>query len=150
MPAIQTSYTATMRPAIAGMKGDMRPEDIVSRIAETTIGFGVAAYQGTGDRQVRTANGTAVLVGVTLIDQGVVHLTPPTTPDQFTATDDVPVLKKGSVWVLAGATVVAGAPAYAVNATGVFTNVATAATACGTFMTSAASGALVLLSFNLA
>jgi hypothetical protein len=150
MPAIQSTYATTMRPAIAGMKGDMRPEDIVSRLAEVTIGFGVAAYQGTGDRQVRTANGTATLVGVTLIDQGVVQLTPPVVPDQFTQYDDVPVMKKGSVWVLASVAVVAGAPAYAVNASGVFTNVAAAGTLCGTFMTSAAPAALVLLSVNLA
>lgn len=150
MPAVQTTYTTTMRPAIAGMKGDMRPEDIVTRIAETTIGFGVAAFQGTGDRQVRTANGTAPFVGVTLMDQGVVQLTPPVTPDQYTATDDVQVMKKGSVWVLASAAVTAGAAAYVIPASGLFTNVTTANTLVGTFMTSAANGALVLVSINVA
>lgn len=150
MPALQTTYAATMRPAIAGMKGDMRPEDIVTRIAETTLGFGVAAFQGTGDRQVRAANGTAPFVGITLQDQGVVHLTPPVNPDQFTVTDDVPVMKKGSVWVLASATVTAHAPAYVIPASGLFTGVATANTLVGTFMSSAASGALVLISVNVA
>jgi hypothetical protein len=149
MPAIQTTYTTVMRPGLAGLKADMTPETIVTGIAETAIGFGVAVFQGTGDRQVRVANGTALLVGISMWDQGVGHLTPPTTPDSFVIGDDVPVMKKGRIWVLATAAAVAGAPAYVIPASGLFTGVSTANTLVGSWVTSASGGALAVLSVNL-
>ena len=63
--------------------------------------------------------------------------------------DDVPVVRQGEIWVLATATAVAGAPAYAIPASGLFTGVATGNTLVGTWRSSAAAGSLAILAVNI-
>ena len=55
-------------------------------------------------------------------------------------------MTRGRIYVTTAATVVAGTPAYAVNATGAITNVSTAATAIGKFLTSGTG--IVVLELN--
>lgn len=147
MPAVQTSYPTTLRPAVAGMKADMTPEVTISRIVENAsgIGFGLAVTQGTGDRQVRLG-GTA-FVGVTLMDQAVVHLTQQANPDFYPDKDTAVIMQKGTIWVVATTAVTAQAPAYFVPATGAITGDPTGNTAIpnAVFETSAAQGALAVL-----
>lgn len=152
MPAVQTTYGTTMRQAFAGLKGDMTPETIVSRVIETSggIGFGLAVKQGTGDRQVRFA-GSLPFVGVTLVDQtaGATALTPPVNADQYQQGDIAAVMMQGTVWVLADQAVVAGVAATYTQATGRIGQRAVAgdvvAIPNSVIETSGADGALVLL-----
>lgn len=150
MPAVQTSYTQTLRPAVAGMKADMTPEVTISRIVENTagIGFGVPVVKGTGDRQVKPAAGnTGAFRGITMLDQTVTHLAPTTTPDLYDDKDICAVMQKGTIWVLASVAVTAGDPVYFVPASGVWTNVSTANTLVpnAEFESSAGIGALAII-----
>lgn len=149
MPAVQSTYNVTMRPAIAGMVADMSPRTVVSRIVEGVagLGFGVVAVKGTGDRQVKASAAATAFIGITIMDPTVAPGAVPTTPDQYQEKDVCAVLQRGTVWVVAGATVVAGEQAYFVPATGVITNSSSGNTAIpgGFFDTSAASSALAIL-----
>lgn len=150
MPALQTAYTTTMRPALAGMIADMTPRQVISRVVEAVagMGFGVIAVQGTGDGQIRPATaGTFPFIGITVMDPAVVHMDYQANPDFYPNRDIAAVLIQGTIWVTVGAAVTAGQPAFYVPATGVITNVSTANTAIpnGRFDTSAANGALAKL-----
>lgn len=150
MPAVQTSYPLTLRPALAGMKADMTPEVTISRVVEGSsgIGFGVAAFKGTGDRQVTATAAATGFIGVTLLDPTITHLAPQASPDFYPQYDVCVVLQKGTVWVLAsGGAVTANQPAYFNTTTGAFTSVSTGATLIpnAVFESSGASGALVIL-----
>ena len=155
MPAIQTSYTTTMRQAFAGLKAGMTLEVIVSRFIEPAGGanFGVPVYRGTGDRQVTTV-GSSSFVGITLLDPlaGAAALVPPTNLDQYQSGDLAAIMKMGTVWVLAGAAVTGGQIATVTTATNVLGNAAPGVgiLAIGTWDTSAASGALALLRMTYA
>lgn len=148
MPAVQSTYTQTLRVAVAGMKGDMTPETIVSRVVEVAgLGFGVPAVKGTGDRQCRAASATpAAFLGITLIDS---TLTPAqnATVDTYSVGDTAAIMIKGTVWVVASVAVAAQDQVYFVPATGVFTNVVGSNTIIpgGIFETSAGIGALAMI-----
>lgn len=149
MPAVQTSYPQTLRPAVAGMKADMTPEVTISRVVEGVagIGFGLAVGKGTGDRQV-TLGGTG-FIGVTLMDQTITHLTPQANPDFYPDKDVCVLMQKGTVWVLADGPVVAGDDVTFTQATGRIGTKAVAgdiiAIPNAVFETSAADGALAIL-----
>jgi hypothetical protein len=149
MPAVQTNYNQTMRPALAGMKTDMSPETIVSRQVEGAAGlaFGAVAVKGTGDRQVKASAAAAAFAGIALIDPVLSPLTPPTNPDQYNAGEMAALMLKGTVWVVAGEAVAAGDPVYFVPASGALMKTATGNTqiANARWDTSAASGALAVL-----
>lgn len=146
MPAVQTTFSETMRPALAGMIADTTPQTILSRVVESATGlaFGVVATKGTGDLQVKPAPGGAYQ-GITVADLTVQHTAPPAgNPDFYPDKDVCNILVIGAIWVTVGAAVTAGEPVYYVPATGVITNVSTSNTAIpgARFESSAASGAL--------
>jgi hypothetical protein len=146
MPSVQTSYLDQAVSAVAGMIASSEPSTVISRICETAagIGFGVVAVQGVGDDEVRVCEAGKAFRGITLMDKTV----RPDNVDQYAQYDNVAVITKGPVWVLAGATVVAGEPALFVEATGALTNVVAAGNVAidgAIFDTSAASGALCVL-----
>jgi hypothetical protein len=149
MPAVQTTFSETMRPALEGMIADTTPQTILSRVVEGTggIGFGKVALKGTGDLQVRAAPG-GVYQGITVADLTIQHIAPPAGgPDFYPEKDVCNIIVQGSIWVLASVAVTAGEPAYFVPATGVITNVSTANTAIpnARFESSAGIGALTKL-----
>jgi hypothetical protein len=149
MPAVQSSYNVTMRPGLAGMIADMQQRNVRSMVVEgaSGLGFGVVAVKGTGDRQVKAATAGAAFVGITLADLTAAPGAVASSPDQYQDKDVAAVMTQGTVWVVVGAAVAAGDPAYFVPATGVITNVATANTPIpnAVFMSSAANGALAIL-----
>lgn len=150
MPAIQTSYSETMRPALAGMIADTTPQTILSRVVESAagLGFGVVAVKGTGDLQVKPAAAGAPYQGITVADLTVQHISQPAGgPDFYPDKDVCNILVQGAIWVVVSVAVVAGDPVYFVPATGVLTNVSTANTQIpnGRFESSAGIGALAKL-----
>lgn len=144
--AVQTTYPETMRPAVAGMKADMTPARILSRVVENgPLAFGAAAVQGTGDNQVRPSEAGRALVGVAISDPTVVPLVEGANPDAYPTGHVAAIMAEGTVWVAVGEAVAAGDPAYVVPATGAFMKTATGNTLIGKFETSAANGALAKL-----
>jgi hypothetical protein len=150
MPALQTSYTQYMRPAIAGMIADTSPQEIVSKFVQTSggMGFGVVACQGTADNQVVVSAATIAFIGVSVLDPTRAPVSIPTTINQYEVGALASIMLRGTVWVLAGATITAGALAGYTPASGAFVlSTTSGATAIfnGRYDTSAASGALVKL-----
>ena len=125
---MQTSYTQDYVIGQAGQIADISDRTIDSFAAEGEIGFGIAVARGTNkQKQVIPFTGTG-FVGISVFEHNENGL--------YKDEDSVSVMTSGRIYVTTAATVVAGTTAYAVNATGAITNVSTAATAIGKFLTS--------------
>ena len=135
---MQTSYTQDYVIGQAGQIADISDRTIDSFAAEGEIGFGIAVARGTNkQKQVIPFAGTG-FVGISVFEHNENGL--------YKDEDSVSVMTSGRIYVTTAATVVAGTTAYAVNATGAITNVSTAATAIGKFLTSGAG--IVVLELN--
>ena len=124
MPAIQTSYTENIAKGTPGHVVDMRAAVMASRDVEPSggIGFGVAVFQGTADKQITTkaagaAEAAGKFVGITARDRSV------TTGDAYIQRESARVMQQGAMWVTAAVQVAAGDP-VCVTSAGVFSNVA--------------------------
>ena len=135
---MQTSYTQDYVIGQAGQIADISDITIDSFAAEGEIGFGIAVARGTNkQKQVIPFAGTG-FVGISVFEHNENGL--------YKDEDSVSVMTSGRIYVTTAATVVAGTTAYAVNATGAITNVSTAATAIGKFLTSGTG--IVVLELN--
>ncbi len=130
MPAVQSSYSATLTPGAPGLVANGEwVTNVISRVldpaATTAVNFGEAVLQGSNERYVVSANGgTGAFRGVSVRNPTL----PPANNDQYLAGNTVAVMTKGVIWVQAAAAVTAGQPAY-LTATGGLTNVASGNTA---------------------
>ncbi|MFU8299325.1 hypothetical protein ACNATC_19130 [Pseudomonas aeruginosa] len=125
MPAVQTTYSANIRPGLPGMIVDEVPKTLISRTVEAAGGlaFGIPVMQGTADKAGRaaTAGDTAAdFVGISVRDRSV-----KAEANAYSQYESARVMTKGAIWVTASVQVAAGDPVYFVPATGVWTNVAT-------------------------
>ena len=135
---MQTSYTQDYVIGQAGQIADISDRTIDSFAAKGEIGFGIAVARGTNkQKQVIPFAGTG-FVGISVFEHNENGL--------YKDEDSVSVMTSGRIYVTTAATVVAGTTAYAVNATGAITNVSTAATAIGKFLTSGTG--IVVLELN--
>jgi hypothetical protein len=135
---MQTSYTQDYVVGQVGQIADISDRTIDSFAAEGEIGFGIAVARGTNkQKQVIPFAGTG-FVGISVFEHNEDGL--------YNDEDSVSVMTSGRIYVTTAATVVAGETAYAVNATGLFTNVSTDATAVGKFLTSGTG--IVVLELN--
>ena len=135
---MQTSYTQDYVIGQVGQIADISDRTIDSFAAEGEIGFGIAVARGTNkQKQVIPFAGTG-FVGISVFEHNENGL--------YKDEDSVSVMTSGRIYVSTAATVVAGTTAYAVNATGLFTNVSTDATAIGKFLTSGTG--IVVLELN--
>lgn len=135
---MQTSYTQDYTIGQIGQIADISDRTIDSFAAEGEIGFGIAVARGTNkQKQVIPFAGTG-FVGISVFEHNENGL--------YKDEDSVSVMTSGRIYVTTAATVVAGTTAYAVNATGAITNVSTAATAIGKFLTSGTG--IVVLELN--
>lgn len=145
MPAIQTTYGTTHARWIEGMVLNMEPSTIITRIAEDIegIGFGKVAVQGTADQQVVDSEATAKFVGLAVLD-----ITRPT--GKYEQYDNVALMKKGVIVVLASEAVAVGDPVYYTPATGVLGKTVGSNTliAGATWDTSTAGASLAALRLN--
>ena len=135
---MQTSYTQDYVVGQVGQIADISDRTIDSFAAEGEIGFGIAVARGTNkQKQVIPFAGTG-FIGISVFEHNEDGL--------YNDEDSVSVMTSGRIYVTTAATVVAGETAYAVNATGLFTNVSTDATAVGKFLTSGTG--IVVLELN--
>jgi hypothetical protein len=142
MPAIQTTYLASHAQWIEGMIPNMEPNVIVTRIAEDVegIGFGKVCVQGTLDKQVVDSEATVKFAGIAVLDT----TRPNNKYDQY---DNVAVIKKGVIVVMASEAVAVGDPVYYTPATGVLSKTVGSNTliANATWDTSTAAAGLAVL-----
>lgn len=101
MAEVQTTYTETIVAGFAGMIADGQTSNRISRTAEDAagIGFGIAAYRGTGDHGCVVAVGTlATFLGFTIAHsaQGLVA---GQTVDVYAQYENVPILTGGSIYI---------------------------------------------------
>lgn len=125
MPAVQTTYSQTMRPAMAGMPVDTSHKDLLSRTVENAegIGFGVPAIQGAADKSIRPAKAgdtAASFVGITVRDRSL-----KAEANQYTQFESARVMTEGPIWVVASVQVARRDKVYFIPASGLWTNVAT-------------------------
>lgn len=102
MPAVQSTYTETMRAAVAGMIANEEPVKLISRNVETAagIGFGKVVQQGVDvDGCISDLNTSAMTaqtyLGVTVRERSV----RPETPDLFAQYESARIMREGVIWV---------------------------------------------------
>lgn len=117
MPAVQTSYVATMPIGFVGEIADLGLANVLSREAENGVGFGLAVIQGTADHGCKVG-GDGSFLGISVRDVTLDSRR----SDAYAQYDTVAVLDKGSIWVSPLVAVVPGDPVYRTPA-GAITNV---------------------------
>jgi len=118
----QTSVSLYQAAAFKGMLADLSTaNDVMSYAAEAAIPFSLPVMLGTDkEKEVLTATTGAAAIGFALAAHGVEQSSAGVA--QWAATDTVPVLKSGRVWVETTDAVVAGAVANMTVATGKLTD----------------------------
>lgn len=118
---VQTTYTATIGAAYAGMLADINPRTVVSLIAEgSAVGFGLALTQGTADDQA-TLGGTAVFKGISLRDL-TLQAAALTGDIAYAVGETMSAINEGYCYVnIPAASGAIGAPLKFIQATGVIT-----------------------------
>jgi len=123
---VQTTYYRYLNPGQVGMPATETGWDISTRICEdmsltTGIAFGLVVSQGTkhGDRSavIGTASGGTV-IGITASDHTLPTFVGGAGVDKYNDGDNMAVMIRGDIWVLAVGTVAAGGPVYFNSATG--------------------------------
>lgn len=114
MGAPQLSYDLAPAAAFAGMKADSGLSDTVSRLADVALDAGLGVCKGTDTESVKLptteGNVTGSFGGIALYNASQM----PRTANRYAATDAVPVLKRGRVWVQTEATIADDAAIYCI------------------------------------
>lgn len=133
----QTTYNETLDAGRAGAIADTTDKMLLSRVVEGgPVGFGKPVVQGAADAGARgTESGDSSVLGISVRERSTVA-------DQFAVGDNMRVMTKGCVWVVASVDVAAGDPVTAVVATGAFSNTGGVALAGATYESSASPGEL--------
>lgn len=147
MPAVQTTYSATMQPFVEGQIVTMLDDDDVeTRICETAAGiaFGRAVSEGANARGA-VLGGATKFVGITVIDTTLIPAAGQTV-DLYQRYSNMAVMNEGDVCVRVVAAVTHGAPATYDSTTGQL-NPASAGVAIpnSRYITSAGAGQLAQL-----
>lgn len=153
MPAVQTTYSATMQPAVEGQLGSMLDDDDVeTRICETAAGiaFGRAVSEGANAKGA-VLGGATKFIGITVRSVTEIPIYPNVTYDAYPQYANMSVINEGDIWVRAVAAVTHGSPATYSSSTGQL-NPASAGVAIpnSRYLTSAGAGALALLRLTAA
>jgi hypothetical protein len=147
MPAVQTTYSATLQPGLEGQVATMLDDDDVeTRLCETAAGiaFGRAVSEGTNARGA-VLGGATKFIGISCIDTTLI-IKSGQTVDLYQQRDSMAVLNEGDIWVRPVAAVTHGLAATYDSTTGQL-NPATAGVAipASRYITSASAGQLALL-----
>lgn len=122
MAVIQSTYSATMSPAVPGMIADMQNWNGVTRTCETAAGiaFGVAVGRGDDDPAKKAKVGGALtdFLGVSTKDITLDH--PAATLDKYAENENMGILTEGSIWVRVSDSPSADSPVHYDATTGIF------------------------------
>ncbi|GLI99136.1 hypothetical protein [Sphingobium sp. BS19] len=147
MAEIQTNYVETIAPGYPGMVANGETSNRITRTIEDAggIGFGKAAFRGTGDHGVTATPTAGGLVGITIAHEAL-GIIAGQTADIYAQRQNVPIMTQGVIWVTAGEDVTDGVQAY-VTSGGAFVDTASSNVILpGWFFdTTALSGSLVKL-----
>ena len=147
MPAVQTTYAATMQPALEGMVATMVSDRNSSTwTCETAagIGFGRVVSEGSNARGA-VLGGATKAIGITIRDITLIVFEGQTV-DLFKRYQSMGVLHEGDIWVRPVAAVTHGAPATYDGTTGQLNPAAAGIAIPGSrYITSATAGNLALL-----
>lgn len=125
--AVQTTYSATMPKAVAGMIADMQNFKTDTRICETAagIGFGLAVGRGTADNGAVIGGAAATdFLGISVRDVTLVN----PDGDEYARYANMGVLTEGTIWVTVGGDVTDGADVTFASTTGILSSAATSGT----------------------
>ncbi|WP_426163081.1 structural cement protein Gp24 [Sandarakinorhabdus sp. DWP1-3-1] len=146
MPAVQTTYDASIPLGFPGQVANGETSNRISRTVEDAAGiaFGKAAFRGAGDHGVTATPTAGGLMGFVIADHGVQILPGGVAADIVPQYGSAALLALGMMWVVAGEAVTDGAQVY-ITAGGLIVDTAGAnIIAPGWFFDdTAASGAMV-------
>ena len=128
MPAVQSTYPATMRRFVVGMVQNQETANTTSlACVEDVAGmaFGIAAFRGTNDKRLTATPTAGKFRGITVRDITAQPLTPTGNPDLYPQYSTPALLTMGRIPVNAAVAVNQGDDVYVTNG-GAFTNVTTA------------------------
>lgn len=125
MAEVQTTYLSDFAAGYPGMVANGETSNRISRTIQDAagIGFGKAAFRGTGDHDCTATPTAGTLLGITIAHEAL-GLVAGQTSDTFARYANVPIMTQGVIWVQVGAAVADGDQAY-VTPAGVITNVST-------------------------
>lgn len=127
---IQSSYATSYTRGFPGMVANGETSNRISRTVEDAagLGFGKAAFRGSGDHGVTGTPAAGTFMGITIADAGIVPATVGGTVDNYSQYATASLLFEGVIFVTVGANVADGDAAY-VTSGGAITNVSTSNTA---------------------
>jgi hypothetical protein len=127
---IQNSYATDYTRGFPGMVANGEVSNRISRTVEDAagIGFGKAAFRGSGDHGVTGTPAASSFMGITIADAGVVPATIGGDVDEYSQYATAALLNEGVIYVTVGEDVTDGAQAY-VTAGGAFVDTSTSNTA---------------------
>lgn len=127
MAELQTAYSDTIAAGFPGMVANGETSNRITRTIEDAagIGFGKAAFRGSGDHGCTVTVGTAATFLGPVIATSAIALTAGADADEYPQYENVPIMTQGTIWVLCGDAVTDGAPVYVDAATGEWTDTAT-------------------------
>lgn len=128
MAVVQDTYLLAPVVGYPGMIANGETSNRLSRTIEDVagIGFGKAAFRGTGDMGITATPAATTFLGITIAHHGLAIL-PGGTADTYPQGHTVGLINEGEIWVLASANTTDGSPVY-VTAGGLFTPVSTSNT----------------------
>lgn len=114
MPNVQPTYNEYLSPAIVGMRANMEPARVISRLCLPLAGmpFGVVATYGTSDDNARNVAAGGAYIGITGLDPTVRTLATNAVPDLYLYQDIMSIYTKGVIWVRAQVNASPGQPAF--------------------------------------
>lgn len=121
--AVQTSYSARMPAATAGLVADMQTARIDTRICETAagIGFGLAVGRGSADNGAVLGSSAATdFLGISVRDVTLMNAD----GDEYARYSNMAVMSEGTIWVTVGGDVVDGDIVTYSSTTGVLSSIA--------------------------
>ena len=101
MAEVQTTYGEDIAKGYAGMVANGETSNRITRTCEDAggIGFGAAAYRGTGDHGCTATVGTlATFLGFTIAHQAL-GLLSGQTADEYAQYDEVAIMTQGAIYV---------------------------------------------------
>lgn len=115
MAVNQDTYLTNLAPAYAGMVANGETSNRITRTCEDAggIGFGKAAFRGSGDHGVTgtPAAGVGNFLGITIAHEALGFIAGQDA-DEYPQYENVAIMTEGVIWVVAGEAVTDGAQAY--------------------------------------
>jgi hypothetical protein len=147
MATVQSTYSTALPDGFAGMVANGETSNRISRTVEDAagIGFGKAAFRGSGDHGVTATPAANTFMGIVIADKSQMPATIGGDVDEVPQYGTAALLREGVIWVTAGEAVTDGAQAY-VTSGGAIVDTSSGNTAIpARFDQTAANGALVRL-----